>query len=141
LLSLRTASKSPAVHAAGFRRAARWRLEWPPSPAGRNRNDRSDPLPQSALLEIARRARAASGARHAAHRRALSGKLGLSARQLLRTGEEEYQSLGLADTALTDAQIIAAMARHPRLIERPILIAGDKAVIGRPPEKVLELLA
>lgn len=72
---------------------------------------------------------------------ALLAKLGLSARQLLRTGEEEYQSLGLADTALTDAQIIAAMARHPRLIERPILIAGDKAVIGRPPEKVLELLA
>jgi arsenate reductase len=72
---------------------------------------------------------------------ALLAKLGLSARQLLRTGEEEYQSLALADTALTDAQIIAAMARHPRLIERPILIAGDKAVIGRPPEKVLELLA
>lgn len=72
---------------------------------------------------------------------ALLAKLGLSARQLLRTGEEEYQSLGLADTALTDAQIIASMARHPRLIERPILIAGDKAVIGRPPEKVLELLA
>ncbi|QQN50579.1 arsenate reductase (glutaredoxin) [Stutzerimonas balearica] len=72
---------------------------------------------------------------------ALLAKLGLSARQLLRTGEEEYQSLGLADTALTDAQIIAAMARHPRLIERPILIAGDKAVIGRPPERVLELLA
>ncbi|WP_312939659.1 arsenate reductase (glutaredoxin) [Stutzerimonas balearica] len=72
---------------------------------------------------------------------ALLAKLGLSARQLLRTGEEEYQSLGLADTTLTDAQIIAAMARHPRLIERPILIAGDKAVIGRPPERVLELLA
>ncbi|MFK4025457.1 arsenate reductase (glutaredoxin) [Stutzerimonas balearica] len=72
---------------------------------------------------------------------ALLAKLGFSARQLLRTGEEEYQSLGLADTALTDAQIIAAMARHPRLIERPILIAGDKAVIGRPPERVLELLA
>ena len=72
---------------------------------------------------------------------ALLAKLGLSARQLLRTGEEEYQSLGLADTALTDAQIIAAMARHPRLIERPILIAGDKAVLGRPPERVLELLA
>ncbi len=70
-----------------------------------------------------------------------SGQARFSARQLLRTGEEEYQSLGLADTALTDAQIIAAMARHPRLIERPILIAGDKAVIGRPPERVLELLA
>lgn len=70
----------------------------------------------------------------------LLGKLGLSARQLLRTGEEEYKTLNLANPALGEAQLIEAMATHPRLIERPILVAGDRAVIGRPPEKVLELL-
>ncbi|MCQ4234181.1 arsenate reductase (glutaredoxin) [Pseudomonas stutzeri] len=72
--------------------------------------------------------------------RALLAKLGLSARQLLRSGEEEYQSLGLADPNLSDTQLIEAMVAHPRLIERPILIAGDKAVVGRPPERVLEIL-
>ncbi|MCY1271416.1 putative protein YfgD [compost metagenome] len=72
--------------------------------------------------------------------RALLGKLGLTARQLLRTGEDEYQTLGLAAADLSEAQLIEAMAAHPKLIERPILVAGDKAVIGRPPEKVLELL-
>nr|WP_298142854.1 arsenate reductase (glutaredoxin) [uncultured Pseudomonas sp.] len=71
---------------------------------------------------------------------ALLGKLGLGARQLLRSGEEEYQALNLANPELTDAQLIEAMVTHPKLIERPILIVGDKAVVGRPPEKVLELL-
>lgn len=72
--------------------------------------------------------------------RALLAKLGYSARQLLRSGEDEYQALGLDDPALDDAALIAAMVAHPRLIERPILVAGDKAVVGRPPERVLELL-
>jgi len=71
----------------------------------------------------------------------LLGKLGIPARQLLRSGEEEYKTLSLADPALSEAQLIEAMAAHPRLIERPILVAGDRAVIGRPPEKVLELLS
>lgn len=70
----------------------------------------------------------------------LLARLGIGARQLLRTGEEEYQSLGLADTGLSDDQLIDAMSEHPRLIERPILVVGDKAVVGRPPEKVLEIL-
>ncbi|MDG1580218.1 arsenate reductase (glutaredoxin) [Pseudomonas sp. GOM6] len=70
----------------------------------------------------------------------LLGKLGIPARQLLRSGEDEYKALGLADSSLSDEQLIAAMASHPKLIERPILIAGERAVIGRPPEKVLELL-
>lgn len=73
--------------------------------------------------------------------RTLLGKLDIPARQLLRTGEDEYKELGLADSNLSDEQLIAAMASHPKLIERPILIAGERAVIGRPPEKVLELLA
>ncbi|MFY1667136.1 arsenate reductase (glutaredoxin) [Pseudomonas sp. Pseu.R1] len=76
----------------------------------------------------------------AAQLRDLLGKLGIGARALLRTGEDEYKALNLADTSLSDDALIDAMAAHPKLIERPILIAGDKAVIGRPPEKVLEIL-
>ena len=67
-------------------------------------------------------------------------RLGISPRQLLRSGEEEYKTLNLADPTLTDGQIIDAMVAHPKLIERPILVAGDVAVIGRQPEKVLEIL-
>jgi arsenate reductase len=70
----------------------------------------------------------------------LLSKLGLNARQLLRTGEDEYQALGLVDLGLSEAQLIAAMVAHPKLIERPILVVDDQAVIGRPPEKVLEIL-
>jgi arsenate reductase len=70
----------------------------------------------------------------------LLDKLGIGARQLLRSGEDEYRTLNLADPALSEAQLIEAMVAHPQLIERPILIIGSKAVIGRPPEKVLEIL-
>jgi len=70
----------------------------------------------------------------------LLGQLNISARQLLRTGEDEYKALNLADSTLSDSQLIEAMAAHPKLIERPILVAGAKAVIGRPPEKILEIL-
>jgi arsenate reductase len=76
----------------------------------------------------------------AAALQALLGKLGIGARQLLRTGEDEYKSLGLADSGLSEQQLIAAMASHPKLIERPVLVNGDKAVIGRPTEKLLEIL-
>lgn len=76
----------------------------------------------------------------AAELAALLGKLGICARQLLRSGEDEYKDLNLADPSLSEAQLIDAMVKHPKLIERPILIAGDKAVVGRPPEKVLEIL-
>lgn len=72
--------------------------------------------------------------------RELLSKLGLPARQLLRSGEEEYKALNLADTSLSEEQLLSAMAAHPKLIERPILIAGARAVIGRPSEKLLELL-
>ncbi|WP_053186538.1 arsenate reductase (glutaredoxin) [Pseudomonas thivervalensis] len=70
----------------------------------------------------------------------LLGKLGINARQLLRTGEDEYKALNLADASLSQAQLIAAIATHPKLMERPILEAGEKAMIGRPPEKILEIL-
>jgi arsenate reductase len=67
-------------------------------------------------------------------------KLGSGARSLLRTGESEYATLGLNDPAVDDATLLAAMAAHPRLIERPIFIDGERAIIGRPPERVLALL-
>ncbi len=77
---------------------------------------------------------------HEEQLQALLKKLGISARQLLRTGEDEYKTLNLADTSLSEVQLIAAIAAHPKLMERPILEVGNKAVIGRPPENVLELL-
>lgn len=70
----------------------------------------------------------------------LLGQLQLTARQLLRTGEDIYKELKLSDTNLTEEQLIAAIAAHPKLMERPVFITGDKAVIGRPPEQVLEII-
>ncbi len=70
---------------------------------------------------------------------ALVRKLGIPAEQLVRTGEAVFKE-SYAGRALTDAQWIDAMAEHPILIERPIAVAGERAVVGRPPERVLELL-
>ena len=67
-------------------------------------------------------------------------KLGLQPRELLRTKEKIYKELGLADDSIDDATLLDVMTRHPILIERPIVVCGDRAVIGRPPENVLELL-
>lgn len=69
------------------------------------------------------------------------GLLGLAPRELMRRDEEEYRELGLDDPALGDEALVAAMAQHPRLIQRPILVGKNRAAIGRPPERVLELLA
>jgi arsenate reductase len=76
----------------------------------------------------------------AAELKTLLARLGIPARDLLRTTEEAYRELGLADTSLPDSRLLAAMTSEPKLIQRPIAIAGNRAVIGRPPEKVLELL-
>ncbi len=65
-------------------------------------------------------------------------KLGISARELMRTKEDIYKVLNLKDEN-NEVKLIEAMAENPKLIERPIVIVGDKAVLGRPPEKVLEL--
>lgn len=67
-------------------------------------------------------------------------KLGLEPRQLLRKKEAPYAELNLADPGLDRAALIDAMVRHPVLIERPIVLAQDKAAIGRPPESVLSIL-
>jgi len=66
--------------------------------------------------------------------------LGVTAREMMRTKDELFKSLGLDSPKVTEAELIAAMVSHPILIERPILIAGQRAVIGRPPERVLEIL-
>ena len=66
--------------------------------------------------------------------------LGLSPRELMRRGEEAYTSLGLADPGQTRDQLIDAMSRNPVLIERPVVIRGNRAVLGRPPENVTALL-
>lgn len=70
---------------------------------------------------------------------ALLKKLGISARELMRTKEELYKELGLAKVE-DEGKLIDALVEHPRLIERPILIEGNRAVIGRPVEKVVEFL-
>jgi arsenate reductase len=73
--------------------------------------------------------------------RELLAALGIAPRALLRKGEAEYRELDLARDSLGDDALIEAMATHPRLIERPIVVADGRARIGRPPEAVLELLA
>lgn len=67
-------------------------------------------------------------------------KLGISARELLRTSEQAYKEAGLSDASLTGNQLLEAMIKEPKLIQRPIVVAGDNAVLGRPPENVLELI-
>lgn len=72
--------------------------------------------------------------------RTLLDQLGLPARDLLRSGEALYTELGLGDPGLDDTALIAAMSAHPHLIERPVLVTGERAVICRPPERAVELL-
>ena len=71
--------------------------------------------------------------------RQLLQQLALPARTLLRSKEPEYAEAGLSAQS-SEADIIAALARYPKLIERPIASNGKRAVIGRPPEQVLTLL-
>jgi arsenate reductase len=66
--------------------------------------------------------------------------LGLEPRELMRTHETEYKDAGLDDSSLTREQLIEAMIKHPKLIERPIVVKDGKAIIGRPPERVLDIL-
>ncbi len=70
----------------------------------------------------------------------LLGLLGLGARDLMRRKEAPYKELGLAEPRLAEAELIRAMVENPILIERPIVIAGERAAIGRPPEAVLDIL-
>jgi arsenate reductase len=71
---------------------------------------------------------------------ALLRKAGLEPRDALRKRDKAYAALGLDDPSVSDADIIRAMVEHPGLLERPLVERGDRAVLGRPIERVLELL-
>ena len=72
--------------------------------------------------------------------KSILAKLGLTPRELMRSGETEFKDNDLADPELTDDELISAMVRIPRLIERPVVLANGKAAVGRPPESVLDIL-
>jgi len=72
--------------------------------------------------------------------RGLLKKLGLTAREILRKDEPVAKRLGIGKKDFSDEELIALMAKHPDLIQRPIVVRGDQAVLGRPPENVEKLL-
>jgi arsenate reductase len=76
----------------------------------------------------------------AAELKAILNKLRLTPRDILRTSEPVYAELRLKTKALDDDALIALMVKNPILIERPIVVAGDKAAVGRPLENVLAIL-
>ena len=67
-------------------------------------------------------------------------QLGIAPRDLMRKKEDAYKELGLANSSLSDEDLIGFMVKHPILIERPIMVANGKAALGRPPEQVLDIL-
>jgi arsenate reductase len=81
----------------------------------------TDPIPRAKLQDLIR-------------------KMGITPRQLLRTREAAYASLGLADASVSDAQIIDAMVANPDLIQRPIVEKGNRAILARPAERLKEIL-
>ncbi len=70
----------------------------------------------------------------------LSDKMGIRARDFIRSNEAIFKELELKAHLDDDSALFQHMSQHPKLIERPIVIKGDKAVLGRPPEKVEEFL-
>lgn len=72
--------------------------------------------------------------------RELIGKMGIAPRELLRTKEHIYRDLNLGKQELSDDEIIRLMAEHPDLIQRPIVERGERAVLGRPVEKIKTFL-
>ena len=67
-------------------------------------------------------------------------KLDISARELLRNSEDAYKENNLKDKTLPDEALIQAMVNQPKLIQRPIVINGNEAKLGRPPEQVLDII-
>ena len=70
----------------------------------------------------------------------LLDQMGMEPRELIRKKESEYKELGLADKSLSRDELVAAMAAHPRLIERPIVVSEKGTVLGRPTKKIREIL-
>ena len=70
----------------------------------------------------------------------LLSKLGLSIRDILRTGEDEYKNNNLKNENLTDDKLIDFLIKFPKLLQRPIVVKDNKAVVGRPTENILNLL-
>jgi len=70
----------------------------------------------------------------------LIGLMGISPRELLRTREAAYRELGLGRPDVSDDEILDAMAAHPELVQRPIVVRGDRAVLARPVDRVREIL-
>lgn len=66
--------------------------------------------------------------------------LGMEPRELMRTEEPQYKESGLDDPNLTREQLIDAMVAHPHLIQRPIVVRDQRAVLGRPPERILDII-
>ena len=81
----------------------------------------TDPIPRTKLRELLR-------------------KMGIPARELLRTKEDVYKTLRLGERELTDAEIIDLMVRHPDLIQRPIVEKGARAILARPADRLREIL-
>ena len=67
-------------------------------------------------------------------------KLGIGARELMRTGEDEYKVAAAKLAGMSDKELIAWMVRHPKVIQRPVVVTRKGARIGRPPEAVLEII-
>ena len=80
-----------------------------------------DPLPEEKIRDLLRKAKARP-------------------RDVLRTKEPEYEDLGLDSPDVSDDELIAAMVKHPQLLQRPIVERGDRAILARPPERVTEIL-
>ena len=76
----------------------------------------------------------------AARIKEILGLLAIEPRELMRKQEPPYRELDLGNPARTPRELVAALNEHPILIERPIVIAGKRAVVARPPERALELL-
>jgi arsenate reductase len=80
-----------------------------------------DPIPKAKLKELLR-------------------KMGLSARELLRTKEPRYKALRLGERELSEDEIVDLMVAHPDLMQRPIVEKGKRAILARPPERLREIL-
>jgi len=72
--------------------------------------------------------------------KSLLGKLGLQLQDIIRRSEDDYDELGLDDETLSEEIVLDLLQKHPHLLQRPIVIKGDKAIIARPPEAVLSMI-